>query len=140
MAQGEYIAPEKIENVYVNNEFIAQAFVYGDSLQASLVGILFPDEEILKKWAAQNGLGGKTFQELCKLEQVKKHILQVISAHGKSHDLKGFENVKAVYLDSELMSIENNLLTPTFKIKRFEVKQKYLKQIEQMYTELGASA
>lgn len=51
LAQGEYISPERIENIYANNEFVAQAFVYGDSLQATLVAIIVPDEEVLMKFA-----------------------------------------------------------------------------------------
>ena len=139
LAQGEYIAPEKIENVYVNNEFVAQAFVYGDSHQATLVAVIIPDEDVLKKWAAGNGLAGKTLAEMCKLDQVKKHILTSLQSHGKTHDLKGFENVKNIYLDSELFTVENDLLTPSFKLKRHEVKKKYQKQIDSMYAELGAS-
>ena len=138
LAQGEYIAPDKIESVYVNHELVAQSFVYGDSLQATLVGIVFPNEENLKKWAKKNGLEDKTFAEMCKLEKVKRHILAELQKHGKSHDLKGFENVKNIYLDHVLMSVENDLLTPTFKSKRHEIKQKYKKIIEQLYAELNS--
>ena len=89
---------------------MAQAFVYGDSLQAALVAIIVPDEEILKKWAKENGLSEKSFQELCKTEKVKVHLLNCLKSHGKAHDLKGFEAVKAIYVDNELFSVENNIL------------------------------
>ena len=63
--QGEYIAPEKIENVYGRSEFVAQTFVYGDSLKSCCVAIIIPDEEVLASWAAKNGKAGKSFDELC---------------------------------------------------------------------------
>ena len=119
LAQGEYIAPEKIEIVYQKHELVAQAFVYGDSLQATLVGVVVPDEDVIKMWASENGLGGKSFAELCKDESVKKHFLKTLVDYGKKDGLKGFENIKALYLDNEAFTVENNLLTPTFKLKVF---------------------
>ncbi|KAI3634211.1 hypothetical protein MIR68_007815 [Amoeboaphelidium protococcarum] len=142
LAQGEYVAAEKIENIYVCHEFVAQAFVYGDSLQASLVGIIVPDQEVLMKWAQKQPgdlYKNKSFAELCKMEELKKVILEALIAHGKTSGLKGFENVKNIFVDSELFSLENNLLTPTFKLKRKEAKEKYQKQIDEMYTEINAS-
>jgi len=136
LAQGEYIAPERIEGVYQKHELVAQAFVHGDSLQATLVAVIVPDEIELKRWAAKNNLGDKSFAELCRNEDVKKHILQQIVAFGKANDLKGFENVKNIHLESELWSVENDLFTPTFKLKRHPVKAKYQKQIDAMYAEI----
>lgn len=90
---------------------MAQAFVYGDSLQSTLVGIIVPDQDVLKVWAAaQSGLSGKSFEELCRSEEVKKFILAQIAQHGKAHDLKGFENVKSIHLESEPFSVENDML------------------------------
>ncbi len=62
--QGEYIAPEKVENIYLRSKFVAQAFLYGDSLKSCCVAIVVPDEEVLMEWAKENGHTGD-FKELC---------------------------------------------------------------------------
>jgi long-chain acyl-CoA synthetase len=99
-----------------------------------------PDQDILKAWAAQHGYGSKTFQELCKMEEVKKHMLAVVTQHGKLHDLKGFENVKNIYLEPEPFTLENDMLTPTFKLKRFEASKRYKKQIDALYAEINSAS
>ncbi|CAG8503813.1 3668_t:CDS:2 [Racocetra fulgida] len=137
LAQGEYIAPEKIETVYCKHNLVAQAFVYGESLQESLVGIIVPDCDALILWAKQNNLEKHTFEELCKLPEIKKHILQTLVNHGKINDLKGFENVKNICLISESFSVENDLLTPTFKLKRHQARIKFQKEIETLYSEIS---
>ncbi|KAJ3216540.1 Long chain acyl-CoA synthetase 7 peroxisomal [Dinochytrium kinnereticum] len=132
LAQGEYIAPEKIEIVYQKHELVAQAFVYGDSLQATLVGVVVPDEETFVPWAKSKGVD-KPFAELVKDATLTKTLLKLLEEHGKKDGLKGFENIKALHLDSTLFSVDNNLLTPTFKLKRFEAKKLYQAQITAMY-------
>ena len=51
--------------MYGRSNFVAQTFLYGDSLKPSCVAIIVPDEEVLMAWAANNGKAGKTFDELC---------------------------------------------------------------------------
>jgi long-chain acyl-CoA synthetase len=132
--QGEYIAPEKIEGVYQKHELVAQAFVYGDSLQSTLVGIIHPDKDELTKWAKANpDFANKSFEELCADFDVKKKVLSALTAYGKENGLKGFEQVKKIYLTSEEFTVENDLLTPTFKLKREIAKKKFAKEIETMY-------
>ncbi|CAG8467059.1 7195_t:CDS:2 [Funneliformis caledonium] len=136
LAQGEYIAPEKIENIYCKHELVSQAFVYGDSLQASLICVIVPDEEVLMHWAKQNGFEGLSYEELCKDAKVRKHFLQTLIKYGKANDLKGFECVKNVYLTPEPFSIQNNLLTPTYKLKRHQAKLRFQREIDAMYAEI----
>jgi long-chain acyl-CoA synthetase len=64
LAQGEYVAPEKIENVYARSPFVLQSFVYGNSLRAQLVAVVIPDPEYLLPWARERGLG-RDPAELC---------------------------------------------------------------------------
>ena len=54
LAQGEYIAPEKLENIYVQSKYIQQIFVHGDSLQTHIVGVIVVDPDSSKLWAQKN--------------------------------------------------------------------------------------
>ncbi|KAI8067844.1 hypothetical protein BC940DRAFT_300590 [Gongronella butleri] len=139
LAQGEYIAPEKIENEFVKEAIVAQCFVYGDSLQSSLVTIVVPDPEVMPsflaakapKLAAEN----LTFEQYCKHPQVVKLVMADLVKSGRKAGLNGFEIPKAVYLEAEPFSMENGLLTPTFKLKRPEARKYYQVQIDAMYAE-----
>uniref|UniRef100_A0A8D0A574 Long-chain-fatty-acid--CoA ligase n=1 Tax=Sander lucioperca TaxID=283035 RepID=A0A8D0A574_SANLU len=132
LAQGEYIAPEKIENVYVRSEPVAQVFVHGDSLQSCLIAIIVPDPDVLPGFAKNLGCQG-SFEELCKNTEIKRAILSDLTKLGKEAGLKSFEQVKDVYLHPEQFTIENGLLTPTLKAKRNELKSLFKPQIDELY-------
>uniref|UniRef100_A0A671W501 Arachidonate--CoA ligase n=1 Tax=Sparus aurata TaxID=8175 RepID=A0A671W501_SPAAU len=132
LAQGEYIAPEKIENVYTRSDAVAQVYVHGDSLQACLVAVVVPDPDFLSGWTKRTlGLEG-SYQELCDRE-VKAAILEDMVRLGKEAGLKSFEQVKAICIHTEMFSIENGLLTPTLKAKRNEMRQHFRSQIDELY-------
>ncbi|XP_063818636.1 long-chain-fatty-acid--CoA ligase 5 isoform X2 [Pseudophryne corroboree] len=135
LAQGEYIAPEKIENVYVTSAPVAQVFVHGDSLRSCLVGVVIPDPEVLPEFAAKLGVRG-SFDELCIHNAVKKAILEDLIKVGKQASLKSFEQVKDLYVHPEMLSVENGLLTPTLKAKRAEVAKHFKSQIDDMYAKI----
>ncbi|XP_042555767.1 long-chain-fatty-acid--CoA ligase 1 isoform X2 [Dipodomys spectabilis] len=133
LAQGEYIAPEKIENIYIRSEPVAQVFVHGESLQAFLVAIVVPDVEVLTPWAQKKGFEG-SFEELCRNKDVKKAILEDLVRLGKESGLKPFEQVKGIALHTELFSVDNGLLTPTMKAKRPELRNYFRSQIDELYS------
>ncbi|XP_077434385.1 long-chain-fatty-acid--CoA ligase 1-like [Vanacampus margaritifer] len=136
LAQGEYIAPEKIENVYVRSDAVAQVFVHGDSLQAFLVAVVVPDPDFLCGWTKRiMGVEG-SYNALCSRADVKAAILEDMVRLGKEAGLKSFEQVKAIYLHTELFSIDNGLLTPTLKAKRNELRQYFRSQIDELYAGL----
>ncbi|KFP97640.1 long-chain-fatty-acid--CoA ligase 5 [Haliaeetus albicilla] len=133
LAQGEYIAPEKIENVYIRSAPVAQVFVHGESLRSFLIGIVVPDPETLPEFAAKLGVKG-SYEDICKNPAVKKAILEDMVRLGKEAGLKSFEQVKDLYIHTEMFSVENGLLTPTLKAKRAELVKLFQKQIEALYS------
>ncbi|XP_041116561.1 long-chain-fatty-acid--CoA ligase 5-like [Polyodon spathula] len=135
LAQGEYIAPEKIENVYVRSGPVAQVFVHGDSLKSCLVGIVVPDPEVLPDFAAKRGIKG-SFEDLCKNNDIKKAIQEDMLKLGKESGLHSFEQIKNLHLHPEQFTIENGLLTPTLKAKRAELTKVFKAEIEKLYVSL----
>lgn len=135
LAQGEYIAPEKIEGVLVQSPAVGQVFIHGESLKASLVAIVVPDQENFVSWCAGKRLNG-TYKELCKNPQANKLVLEDMIAVGKLRHLLGFELPKKIFLSTELFSVENEMLTPTFKARRPQIFQRYENEIKQLYVGL----
>ncbi|KAM4035239.1 long-chain-fatty-acid--CoA ligase 6 isoform 1-T1 [Anomaloglossus baeobatrachus] len=132
LAQGEYIAPEKIENIYIRSEPVSQIYVHGDSLQAFLVGIVVPDAEVMPGWARKKNFEG-TFVELCNNLELKKAIMADMVRLGKESGLHSFEQVKAIHIHKEMFTVQNGLLTPTLKAKRRELRDFFKQEIEELY-------
>ena len=123
----------------IQSSLIGQCFVYGDSLQSALVAIVVPDEEAVRSWARNHGdegLAQAPFGEICKSDVLKSTILSEINALSKAGNLNSLETVKAIHLDPEHFSVENGLLTPTFKMKRKQIKDNYEREIESLYATL----
>ncbi|XP_072165185.1 long-chain-fatty-acid--CoA ligase 5-like [Diadema setosum] len=135
LAHGVYIAPEKVENVYVRNQLVMQVFVYGDSTKASMVGIVVPDPDVIPGFAEKLGVKG-SLTELCQDERVKSAILTSMNEQGSSEGLLGFEQVKDICLHAEPFSEENGLLTPSLKNKRPDITKAFAAEIEDMYSNL----
>ncbi|XBH90959.1 hypothetical protein VPH35_082479 [Triticum aestivum] len=83
LAQGEYIAPEKIENVYAKCKFIAQCFIYGDSFNSFLVAIVAVEPDVLKAWAASQGIQSEDLRQLCVDPRAKAAVLADMDSIGK---------------------------------------------------------
>ncbi|KFM25131.1 Long chain acyl-CoA synthetase 7, peroxisomal [Auxenochlorella protothecoides] len=135
LSQGEYVAPEKIENIYVRSPYVAQVFVHGDSLRSCIVGVVVPDPEVLLPWAKQRGLP-QDLATLCEDEQVKAMIQKSLSEEARVAKLKGFEQVADIVLTPVPFSVETGTMTPTFKLKRPQLREAYAPALEAMYARL----
>lgn len=120
LSQGEYVAPEKIENILCRSQLIEQAYIHGDSLKNYLVAIVVPNLDVFASNASKySGLSSSpTLKELSGNKDVKKAIMDDVKRLGKENGLQSFEIPKAIALAAELFSVENDILTPTQKLKR----------------------
>lgn len=135
LSQGEYIVPEKIESIYSRSQYVHQVFVHGESLKSCIVAIIVPEVDVIKCWALENKISG-TFSVLCANPEIKKLIMDDMITWGKDGGLKSFEQVKDIYLHPDPFSVQNGLLTPTFKSKRPTLRAYFKPQIEDMYSKL----
>ncbi|KAB1202272.1 Long chain acyl-CoA synthetase 7, peroxisomal [Morella rubra] len=140
LAQGDYIAPGKIENVYAKCKFVSQCLIYGDSLNSSLVDVVAVDPNVMKDWASSKDIKYESLSQLSNDPRARAAVLAEMDNVGREAHLRGFEFAKAVTLVLEPFSSENGLLTPTLKIKRPQAKAYFAKAISDMYAELSNTA
>uniref|UniRef100_A0A1I8I4L2 long-chain-fatty-acid--CoA ligase n=1 Tax=Macrostomum lignano TaxID=282301 RepID=A0A1I8I4L2_9PLAT len=141
LAQGEYVAPEKIEQLLSRSQYVAQIFVDGDSLEIYVLGIVVPDPDVVLPWAKSHGLP-QDLEALCKDPNgpLKRAILEDLNRIGRENGLKGFELCKDIMLCAEQFSVENGLLTPTFKSRRPDLRVRFRDDFKRMYDGLRASS
>ena len=107
---GDNISPVKIENELSNSKLIDQSVVYGDN-KPYLVALLVLSED---------NIGAS-------IDQIQKEIENI------NKNLSRIENIKKFFIINEKFSIENGMLTPTLKLKRYKIVQKYKNEFEKLY-------
>lgn len=120
LAQGEYISPERIEGILsAAHTYLAQAYVHGDSLQTSLVGIFGVQPDTFATFASKvlrqdiDPTDLAQIKSILNDERIKKAVLKDFDHTAKKHKLAGYERVRNLKLLIEPFTIENELLTPT---------------------------
>ncbi len=135
LSQGEYVAPEKIENLLLKSSLIGQVFVHGDSLHAVLVAVIVPNADNVKPWAKALGKSDD-LAVLAADADLKKAIAAEITTQCKDAKLSSFEVPKDFVLDPVAWT-PDDLLTPSFKLKRADAKKKYQDKIDALYDALN---
>ncbi|PWY99265.1 acetyl-CoA synthetase-like protein [Testicularia cyperi] len=139
LSQGEYVAIDNLSEFYGQNPLAAQALVHGDSYNDYLICVSVPEPTTFAPFASK--LLGRTIapedtaslSEACKDPKVVAGYLAQYTKIARQNKLKGYEYIKGLYLTMEPFSVENGLLTPTFKVKRHEAIKHFKDQIEALY-------
>lgn len=144
LAQGEYVALEKVENLLSSCPMVAQIFVHGDSLQSYLLGVIVPDPVQLSALIAKvqkrnvSPEDNAALKEAVKDPKIIAAILNMLAKDAHHHGLKGcvlrfpplrmfsnriirFEILKRIHVSMDQFSVETNTLTPTMKLRRYVV-------------------
>ncbi|KAJ3440588.1 long-chain-fatty-acid--coa ligase [Anaeramoeba flamelloides] len=129
LQQGEYVAPEYLESVFNKCPSIAQTYVYGSSFESNLVAIIVPDFEALGYDQQNKEALRKVIADPKIKKQIEKEMLEI----SKIEKLKGFEYIKEFHLEHEMFSVENGLLSDTYKLKRITAKTYYQKTLTKLY-------
>ncbi|KAG9695462.1 acetyl-CoA synthetase-like protein, partial [Aureobasidium melanogenum] len=147
LAQGEYISPERIENVYLGNTtWFSQAYVHGDSDRAFLVAIFGIQPDTFAPFASKvlgKQLGAtdiKALEAAAQDVKVRHAVLKELDKIGKKNKFNSYEKVRNVRLMVEPFTVDNELLTPTLKLKRPQTAKKYRAALDEMYTEAEAQS
>ncbi|KAL1722571.1 hypothetical protein EV715DRAFT_270160 [Schizophyllum commune] len=139
LAQGEYVALEKVENTYGSCPTVQQIYVHGDSLQSYLLGIVVPDPVQLANIVrsvtgeALSPENVKALEKFCRDERVVRRIHDILVQQARKNGLKGFETIKRIHVTLDPFSVEEGTLTPTLKIRRRDAQNKFKKEIEELY-------
>jgi long-chain acyl-CoA synthetase len=128
---GKYISPVLLENELKQSQFIEQLIVVGDG-QKMACAIIQPNFDFLQAWCKHKDINyGNCNEDLIKNQKVIDRIQEEINEKNKKFGK--WETIKLFELTSDVWSVDNNLLTPTFKIKRSEIRDKYNDLYDKMY-------
>ncbi|KAI5286145.1 hypothetical protein KEM54_000030 [Ascosphaera aggregata] len=140
LAQGEYVSPERIENIYANAcGYLTQPYVHGDSVKTHLVAIAGVDpvlfapvaSRILHRTVDPNNL--TDVEAAARDPAVTAAVLEDLEKAGLKAKLNGYERVRNIALRIEPFTIEDDHMTPTLKFKRPKIVKSYRDLLDELY-------
>ena len=129
LGNGKNIAPQPIENLIKESEYISEVCLIGDGMDC-VCGLIIPDFDHLKNFATKQGINFSTDEDLINSEPIKALIKAEVAKVNKK--LADFEKVKRHVLINARFSVETGELTPSMKVKRRVVKERFADEIQSM--------
>ncbi|HLH08281.1 MAG TPA: long-chain fatty acid--CoA ligase [Terriglobales bacterium] len=129
---GKFIAPQPIESMLKSYPLIAEAALLGDRRKFPAV-VICPNFPALEEWASSKGLTFANREDLVSKPEVRTLYDGIVA--GVNAELAQFEKLKKVLLIPEEFTIASGFLTPTMKLRRRVLEERYRAQIEQLYSE-----
>ena len=127
---GKYVAPQLLENRFKQSRFIEQIMVVGEG-EKMPAALIQPDFDFLQAWASKHNINISDNTELIRNEQVLTRYQQEIDEANEK--FAKWEKVKQFRLTPDSWSIEGGHLTPTLKLKRKIIKEKYISLYNDIY-------
>jgi long-chain acyl-CoA synthetase len=132
LENGKYVVPTPIEEKIGLSAYVANVMVYGDNKPFN-VAVIVPDEAALMEWAAAEGITETEFATLVNDPKVQQLIGDEVDQ--AMAGVKGYEKVRAFVVADEDFTTENGMLTPTLKVKRRIVIDRYDDEIKALYSD-----
>lgn len=157
LAQGEFIAVEKVEGILSQSPLVGSIFVHADSKESSIVAVVVVDIDSYNSMStdpsfksalsSSSSNSNSNLPSLCATldntrsrKALEEYVLQQMDDVGRQNGLKGFEIVKAVHLvaDPWLPSDDVPIVTPTLKLQRNKAKERYKTELADLYKGLSS--
>lgn len=129
LGNGKNVAPQPIENLLRESKYLAEAVLFGDSMEY-VCALIVPEFDQLRHFAQSNGIKTTDPKELLELEPIKKLLKTEVDAVNKK--LADYEKVKRYVFLTQGFSVESGELTPSMKVKRRVVQERYTAEIASM--------
>ncbi|HEX8996459.1 MAG TPA: long-chain fatty acid--CoA ligase [Ktedonobacterales bacterium] len=137
LANGKKVGPDPIEALLKSIDGISQAFVYGDR-KPYLIALLTLDQESVTAWARRQGIASANASEIAASPAFARYLDQEVAR--VNTQLARYETIKRFAIAPEDFTIENGMLTPTLKLRRGPLYQRYAEVIERLYAEAHTPA
>ncbi len=129
---GKYIAPSPIEQMIKSSRFVSQVVLVGNDRKFP-AALIVPNFDQLARYAKSENLNLKSPQDFCESEKIVELLEKQVGE--MTGELSKYEKVKKIALLKEELTVESGELTPTLKVKRRVVNEKYKEMIEKIYAE-----
>ena len=127
---GDNISPQRVEGMLNAQLEVGQSMVFGDK-RPHLVALIVPDETFAASWAKENGRTDASLTSLTDDAEFRKAISAAIDR--VNGDLSVIERIRRFTMAAEPFTIDNEMMTPTLKIRRHVINQRYGKRLEELY-------
>ncbi len=148
LAQGEYIAPSKLEGEYSKSRYVANLCIYGNSFKNFLVAVIVPDKETVFEFLKRKGkTNASSLKELnCKIEDyfsdmdLTQEIRDDFDLLAKQSNFNSLERIKGFIVSPREFTIQNGCLTATLKLARNVIVKEFQREIDECYEKLDKLA